>query len=163
MSAIIIAANKDEDLRLYSKAPRMPVDVVAPQHLEIHDDLERWGSWNRDRYQPGTCASIEKRYDAGGREVKKPVISLPTDPRNLAIDRAVRRMSMGAHQHSETIKLYYVTRPVRRTVVRSGTRITVGCTTAQAICGLLTIHWKDFGTWMFDCRSMVLNTMKALE
>jgi hypothetical protein len=159
MSAVLAM----EDVRLYSKAPRMPVDVVAPQHAEIHHDLDRWGLWNRDRYQPGTCASMEKLYYKGGDTTPPATAPTLANPRHLAIDRAVRRMSMGAHQHSETIKLYYVTRPVRRIVMRGGTRIEVRCTTAQAICGLLTIHWKDFGTWMFDCRSMVVNIIREIS
>jgi hypothetical protein len=142
VSAILAMTN---DPRLYSKQPRIPVDVIAPQHVDIHADLERWGGWNRERYEAGTCASIEKRYDAGGREVKKAVVSLPTNPRNLQLDRAVRHMSMAVPQHYETIKLFYVTR--RPPIV---------------ICRMVTVHWKDFGTWMFDCRAMVINVCKAL-
>ncbi len=142
----MMVATKEEEnaVRLYSKQPRVPVDVIAPQHIEVHADLERWGSWNRDRYQPGTCASVEKRYEPRNKELKPPHVSLPTKPRNLEIDRVVRLMAVRLPQHAVSIKLFYV---VRRQ--------------PQVICRVVAVHWKDFGTWMFDCRSMVLNI--ALE
>lgn len=144
MSAIL--AMKQDLPRLYSKQPRIPADVIAPQHVEIHADLERWGSWNRERYEAGTCDSLEKHFESGGREVKTPVISLPTNPRNLQLDRAVRHMSIHVPQHGETIKLFYVKR--RPPIV---------------ICRVVVVHWKDFGTWMFHCRAMVLNVIRALD
>lgn len=135
-----------DETRLYTKTPRVPVDVVAPQHLELHAELERWGSWNRERYEAGTCSSVEKRFDSsGGREAKRAVVSLPPDPRLRILDRTLRRMVMSVPQHAEAIKLFYAN---RRTPV--------------VICRVLVIHWKDFGTWMFDARAMVLNISRVL-
>lgn len=139
-------AEKPNDVRLYSKAPRVPVDVIAPQHTEIHAELERWGAWNRERYEAGTCSSMEKGFDnTGGRSVKKAVVSLPPDPILRILDKTLRMMVMRVPQHAEAIKLYYAT---RRTPV--------------VICRVLVIHWKDFGTWMFDARAMVINISREL-
>jgi hypothetical protein len=136
---------KEEEPRLYSKQARVPVDVIAPQHIEVHADLERWGSWNRERYEAGTCGSVEKRYEPRNKELKPPHVSLPTNPRNVQLDRAVRHMSIALPQHAETLKLFYVVR--RQPVI---------------ICRMVTVHWRDFGTWMFDCRAMVINVCKAI-
>ena len=136
-----------EDVRLYSKPPRVPVDAIAPQHIEIHAELERWGAWNRERYEAGTCSSIEKRYDhSGGRQVKKAVISLPPDPVLFRLDRTVRYMVLSVPQHAETVKLFYVKR-----------------NTPWMICRLVSVHWKDFGKWMFDTRAMVINVSRAIS
>lgn len=134
----------DETVLLYSKQPRVPVDVIAPQHIDIHSDLERWGMWNRLRYEPATCASMEKLYTKGG-DTTPPATAHPTNPRNLELDRAVRHMSMAVPQHAETIKHFYV---YRRTPI--------------VICRLVVVHWKDFALWMFDCRSMVTNVSRTL-
>jgi hypothetical protein len=141
---LMATGEEEQAVRMYSKTPRVPVDVIAAQHVEVHADLERWGSWNRDRYEPGTCASVEKRYEPRNKELRPPHVSLPTRPRNLEIDRVVRLMSMSLPQHAETLKLFYV---VRRQ--------------PQVICRLVVVHWKDFGGWMFDCRAMVINISKA--
>jgi hypothetical protein len=70
-----------ERVRMYSRQERVPVDVIAPEHDDVHRDLERWGAWNRERYSAGACASIEGDYDPGpGREPKRPVVALPPDP-----------------------------------------------------------------------------------
>lgn len=137
----------DEGVRLYSRMPRVPVDVIAPQHIEIHADLERWGAWNRDRYQPATCASIEKMYEKGGRDAT-PASTAPSivNPRHMQIERAVRYMGMRLPQHGETVKLFYVNRR-----------------TPQVICRLVVIHWRDFPVWIGTCRSMVVNIIKTLD
>jgi hypothetical protein len=71
---------EEQEPRLYSKQQRAPVDEVAGEHLLIHSDLERWGRWQRERYQQGMCSSLEKRYDSsGGREPSKAIVSLPPD------------------------------------------------------------------------------------
>lgn len=137
----------DEAPRLYSKQQRVPADVVAPQHIEIHADLERWGQWNRDRYEPGTCASAEKKYDnTGGRETKKATVALPQNPQLRLIDRTLRHMAMRVPPHAECLKLFYVKR-----------------STPFVICRALVIRWEDFPTWMFDCRAMVINVMKQIS
>src|SRR5690349_9543666 len=100
-----------DEPRLYSKARREPIDVIAPQHIEVHADLERWGAWNRERYHQGMCNSIEHAYDSsGGREVKRAVVVLPPNPRHSELDRVVRIMNMRVPQHGETIKLFYARR-----------------------------------------------------
>lgn len=130
----------DEPVRLYSKQQRVAVDVIATQHREIHRQLERWGAWSRERRQQGHCRSIEHRFEAGGRDVKPPVVSLPPDPVLWRIDRAVRDMPM---QHGDTIRMFYGKRCSPRT-----------------ICVVLALRFEDFGTWMHTARCMVLNIMR---
>lgn len=131
----------DETVRLYAREPRVPVDDVLPQHQAVHADLERWGAWNRERYQQGMCSSIEKRFDnRGAREVGKAIVTLPPDPKLRQIDTTVRHMALRVPEHAMAIKLYYADK-------RS----------PQTICRMLGIHWKDFGRWMGHARSMVMN------
>ena len=131
------------EVRLYSTPPAVPADVVPPQHQDIHTDLERWGEWNRERRQIGHCRSVEHRYETGGRQVKPPQISLPINPRNQQIDRAVYRLP---EQHRESVRLYYVIRWEPR-----------------RICKAMAIHRTAFPRWMFDCRAMVLNILRKLD
>ena len=88
----------DESPRLYSRPSIVPVDTVAPQHLLIHADLERWGRWNTERIRPRSCASKERDFDgrAGYRSNHYPTlpVSLPENARNRQIERAVVRMPM---------------------------------------------------------------------
>ncbi len=37
-------------------------EMVAPEHLEIHEFLQQWGRWVLSRRVNGHCASIEHRY-----------------------------------------------------------------------------------------------------
>lgn len=136
-----------DEVRLYSRQHRTPVDVIAPQHVELHADLERWGTWNRERYQQGTCESFEKNFDeTGGRHVKRTHISLPVNPMHAKLDRVVRLMQMRVPQHGETVKLFYAKR-------RS----------PLMICHAMVLRFEDFPTWMFDCRSMALNLLRFEE
>jgi hypothetical protein len=129
--------------RLWSKAPRAPQDAVADEHREIHADLDRWGRWNREKYQKGTCASIEKNFDeTGGRHVRAPVIALPPDPTLRRIEEIVVAMRSTAEQHSETLALYYCRR-----------------ISPKNICWSMRLRYEDFARWMFDCRAMVLRAL----
>lgn len=160
-----------DGVRLYSKPSRLPVDVVAPQHAEIHAELSKWGAWNRDRYEPGACESIEHRFDnTGGRRVKTPQIALPPNPMLREIDRVVRLMGMRVPKHGETIKIYYVgklrdgqkrQRPgeLKRPRANAGGLVYIPCDPAK-ICRLMVIRWEDFPKWMHDCRSMVVNLLQ---
>lgn len=144
MSALL--AMVDEPI-LYSRPSLLPVDQVAPQHVDIHADLERWGAWNRERYRAAKCRSLEgdyRRTRAGdqGTEYPRLPVWLPPNPRNRQIDRAVLGMLL---QHKETVKLFYVERRA-----------------PKHICRLVVIHWSDFPKWMFDCRAMVLNQLRFL-
>ena len=145
MSAVL--AMEEEQPRLYARASRLPIDWIAPQHAEIHAELERWGAWNRIRRQAATCGSVEKNFDGRGgyRSNYYPAlpISLPENQRNRQVDRAVIRLPL---QHRETVKLFYVSRREPR-----------------AICRAAVIHWNDFPKWMFDCRAMVLTQLRALS
>jgi hypothetical protein len=100
----------DESVRLYSKQPRLPVDVVAPEHAEIHVDLDRWGAWNRERYQPGTCASIEKYFTKGGDTTPPATAPSAVNPRHLQVERAVILAGVHSPQHGECIRQFYVRR-----------------------------------------------------
>lgn len=140
-------AAKEEEIRLYSKATKCPVDIIAPQHEEIHADLERWGAWNRDRYRPKSCTSMEKNYHRGrgdqAAEYPKLPVSLPASAKNRQVDRAVIRLPM---QHRETVRLFYVEKKA-----------------PMAICRLIVLRWADFPRWMFDCRCMVLNVLRVVS
>ena len=134
-----------EEPRLYSKPrtgkDRIAVDEVKPEHFIIHNDLERWGAWNRERYQSGTCESIEKNFDNdGGRTSKRSTVSLPTDPRLVAIEAVVARMHYG---HHNCIKLFYAKRLKLNT-----------------ICHVVGIKYEDFSQWMYDARQMVVNLLE---
>lgn len=134
----------DEPPRLYSKERRQPQNVVAPQHQEIHTELDRFGRWNRERYEAGTCASMEKLYYRGGRDATPPATAAkPTDPLLLALDSVVRHMTMSVPQHGHTLKLYYVKRK-----------------DPERICHVMVIRYEDFPKWMFDCRAMVVNLLR---
>jgi hypothetical protein len=156
---------EEEQPRLYSRQATGPVDVVATQHLDIHEELEAWGRWSREKYQPSTCDSVEKNFDPGegGRKVRAPIINLPENPRHRAIDGVVRHMRMHLHQHGEAIKMYYVgvlphdrkpdpKRPILHAqYIRSSPR---------AICRTLHVHWSTFDALMFDARSAVVNLLR---
>ena len=138
----------DETVRLYSRETKCAVDVVAPQHDVIHADLERWGTWNRDRYRPGSCTSMEKNYrrtraNDQGMEYPRLPIAMPINPRNREIDRAVLRLP---EQHRETVSLFYVKRKP-----------------PELICRLVVVRWTHFPRWMFDCRAGVLNLLRFLS
>ncbi len=142
MLAAMIKEKKEEP-RLWSKQPRLPADVVAQEHRGVHALLERWGAWNRERYQQGTCASLESNYDnSGAREVKRPTVALPPDPRLRRIEEVVVAMMQdrSTEQHGETLREFYCKRWALKT-----------------ICWAHALQYEDFGRWMYDCRAMVLN------
>lgn len=141
MNAVLAVVN--EDVRLYSRQPRLPVDVIAPQHVEVHGHLERWGAWTRgSRGGPDTAGSAEGWYDpSSGREVRRPVIALPPNPMNICVYRAVQAMPM---QHGDTVKAFYVRRFEPAHICRK----------------VAVIRFEDFARWMFDCRAMVINLLR---
>lgn len=156
---------EEKEPRLYTRQQRGPVDVVAPQHIVIHAELESFGRWSREKYQPGTCDSVERRWDPGegGRKVRPPVVSLPENDRHRQIDTVVRHMRMNLPQHGEAVKMYYVgvlpgerkgdkRRPVLMVqYIRCNPRI---------ICRTLRLHWSNFENLMFDARCAVVNLLR---
>lgn len=136
-----LLAMSDDEVRLYSTKRRAPVDVIAEQHRPIHDWLERWGAWQRGSSAgPATCSSLEGNFDAGGRDTKRPTVTLPPNPVFPRITRAILVMPL---QHAETLRLFYGRR-------RS----------PMVICSVMVLRWEDFAVWMFDCRSMVRNVLR---
>lgn len=136
----------EDEPRLYSKPrsgrDRVAVDEVKPEHRAIHADLERWGAWNRERKSAGTCESLEKNFDDdGGRTTKRSTVSLPTDPRLVAIEAVMRRMHYGHHL---CIKLFYAKR-----------------LEPNKICHAIDIRYEDFAQWMYDARQMVINLLAS--
>lgn len=133
-----------DEPRLYSRKQRIPVDVIAEQHRDIHADLERWGAWNRERKQQGTANSKEGEYDSSsGREAKRATVALPVNARHGQLERVVRQMMIRVPQHGETIALFYAKRrgPLD-------------------VCHIMLLRFEDFPTWMFDCRAMVVNLLR---
>lgn len=139
-----------EEPRLYSRRDERwigPVDVVAPQHANIDALLERWARWNRERYEPATCASMEKLYLRGGRDATPPATApQPPDPQLVAVDSAWRLLVRRSPRHAECLHLFYV----------------VGCE-PKVLCRRLHLHWSHFGRFIGLARSMVSNIMRELD
>lgn len=138
----------EDDIRLYSRQERNPVDVVATEHLFLHNDLERWGQWNREgRPSGGTCNSIEGDYrETGGRETRAPVISLPPDPLMARIERAVVTMigDRVAAQYGETLREFYCKRWA-----------------AKTICWAHGLQYEGYQRWVWLCRESVRKILEA--
>ena len=137
----------DDEIRLYSKQARVPVDVVAPEHFELHSDLERWGQWNREgRPAGGTCNSIEGNMtsESGGREARAPQVSLPPDPLMARIEAAVVRMMQDpvAGQYGETLREFYCKR-----------------WPAKTICWAHALQYEGFARWMWLAREAVASAL----
>jgi DNA-directed RNA polymerase specialized sigma24 family protein len=126
-----------DEPRLYSRPARVPVDVVEPQHEDIHAELEKWGRWNRERSRARGCASAESVYErtrTPGSTVEE------VDLRSVAIEKAVLRMP---EQQRDTTRLFYV----------QGV-------SPHGICRVFTLRYESFQGWMFTCRAMVLNLLR---
>jgi len=123
-----------------------PTDDIAPDHLPIHEELDAWGRWNRERRKRVKCGSIEREHHSTGyRSYNAPgaedyVITLPPSARCLAIDRAVLEVPSG---HQLALKLNYVSLAPAWLIVRR-------CRLRPA----------DFGRWMHDARCMVINLLR---
>ena len=143
---IFAMAEEKEEPRLYSKPVLLPEDVIAPQHQAIHADLELWARWVSEGYTPATCASLEKYYLKGGRDVAPATAPPPANLRLEAIDRTVRLMRMRVPQHAEAIYRYYVEREE-----------------PKLICRRLRLHRLDFPRFMGHARSMVSNILRELD
>lgn len=126
----------DETIRLYSRQARCPVDVIAPQHQDVHALCERWGAWNAERYRAGTSGSVESRY----REQTPHATGDGVDPRMIQVERAVLRMPK---DYRDTVRMFYVTRTDPRT-----------------ICKIFTLRYEAFGPWMFTARAMIVNLLR---
>ena len=136
-----------DDVILYSKPSRLPVDEVAPQHREVHNLGIRWGAWQNFRYAPATCNSAEGDYEKGGRDATPPATSKPdADPQIMAFDSAWRLMARRVPGHAECIRLYYVERD-----------------DLKLICRKLVLHWSSFNWYISHSRSMVKNVMRELD
>jgi hypothetical protein len=130
---VFMAAEEKEEPRLYVKPSTLAVDVVAPQHAEIHTDLESWGLWNAERYKAESCYSVESRY----REQLPPATGHNIDPRLMVLERAVLRLP---EKQRDTVRMFYVTRE-----------------TPSYICRRVAQPARAFASWMFICRAMVIN------
>jgi hypothetical protein len=155
-----------EEPRLYSRQSKRPQDVVAPQHQEIHAELDSWGRWCRERYVPGECSSIEHNFDnreGGYREPKAPLITLPENPMRRKIDKVVRHMRMNMNAHGEALVLYYAGKlfePKKPKAVRVGL-IYIRCS-PQQICRDLHLHWSHFEGHMTYSRAALVNLMRRM-
>ena len=137
-------ASDDDEIRLYSKQARTPVDVVAVEHLMLHSDLERWGQWNREgRPAGGTCNSLEGNMtsESGGRETRSPVVSLPPDPLMARIEAAVVRLIADPllEPYGETLREFYCKR-----------------WPAKTICWAHGLQYEGFPRWMWLSREAVM-------
>jgi hypothetical protein len=130
--------NNNAEVRLWSREPRLPRDVVAPEHAQVHDLLERWARANRERRSRSTCASMERLFLRGGRDATPPSTA-PAAPVALyaRVERVVLRLPS---EHGQTVRLYYVAKlpPV-------------------VICRKLEIRFAMFAVWMHGVRSLVLS------
>ena len=133
---MLMAIEEEKELRLYSKQPRCPADVIAPQHRDIHAELERWGAWNAERYKASSSGSVESRY----REQLPPATGHGVDPRLIALERAVLGLPA---KHRDSVRMFYVAREDART-----------------ICRVFFLRYEAFPSWMFLCRAMVLNILR---
>lgn len=155
MNAVL--AMVDEGVRLYSRQPRMPADVVEDRHVVVHGDLSAYGRWCRNKYTPGTCESIEGRFEeTGAREAKQPQIALPENPRLRQIDRVVRHLRMWMPAHGEAIRMYYVG------AMRRDKRLGIQYEPAspKTICRVLNVRYETFAPFMATARDAVLNLLR---
>lgn len=119
---------------------------VAHEHVSLNEDLEKWGRWNREGRRKRACGSIEHEHISTGYRSYNEVdgvdlqISLPPDPRNLAVDRAVLEVPGG---HQLALKLHYV-------------QLAPGWLVARRCA----IPKRDLGRWMHDARCMVANLLR---
>lgn len=183
---MLTMTEEKEAPRLYTRQPRGPVDEIAPQHVGIHDELETFGRWCREKLRAGTCESVEKNFDPGegGRKVRLPTITLPENPRLRQLDRVLRHMQMDLPQHGEALKMYYVGRlpPQERACHWCGREMSWPCRNQvdsvacggkkppppfqyvrakpNVICRELHLHWSNFENLMFDARCAVVNLLR---
>lgn len=155
-----------DEPRLYSRQERVPADVVATQHRELHGNLEAWGRWCREAYQAKTCDSIEGDFEggAGGREAKAPQITLPENPLHRQIDRVVRHMRMHMNKHGEGIKMYYVgilpNERRRRQRRNTFNALRYEPCSPTTICVVLHLRFEEFPDFMLYARAAVLNLLR---
>jgi DNA-directed RNA polymerase specialized sigma24 family protein len=125
------------------RRPRIPEDLIAPQHEDIHAELNLWGRQSRTHTPRLRCGSAEKLYRVprGAEYDPQPKPALLPPYRILDLDRAILRMP---DLHRQLIREYYVrqTRP-------------------EVLCRRMAIHWSHFGKLMFDSRAMVLNLLRS--
>lgn len=139
----------------------------------IHADLERWGSWNRERYQAGMCSSIEQRFDSsGGREPSKAIVSLPPDPMLARIEWTVTLMQQDQTPIAQDGRYVLLRKPrsgaaenaVLAKVEQLGETLTeFYCKgwPAKTICWGHGLRYELFAEWMYDCRSTLLTRLTA--
>ena len=136
-----------DDVILYSKPSRLPVDEVAPQHREVHNLGIRWGAWRNVGYTPSTCNSAEGEFEKGGRDATPASTAKPeVDPQIMLFDGAWRLMRRRVPGHAQCLSLYYYDRE-----------------DLKLICRRLVLHWSNFSWYMGHSRSMVMNIMRELD
>jgi hypothetical protein len=136
-----------EGPRLYSKQARIPVDEVAPEHEDIHIELDKWARWNMERYKSSSLCSVESLYQHG-RDGTPPATAPVLDLRSMAIEVAVLKMrSDSMHKpYSDTIRMFYVQRK-----------------TPSFICRFHALKHRAFPSWMFTARHLVMHHLRIVE
>ena len=129
----------------FSRRSRLPVDEVKPEHQAIHEELEKWGAWNRDRRKRrSTCGSIEGNYRIRSRDWHYPEMEemMPhiVNPRMVVLDKAILQMP---EQHRAFLRSYYVNK-----------------TPPEIVCRVQHVQRADFARWMDHARSMVMNLLR---
>jgi hypothetical protein len=131
------------EIRLFSRQRRAPVDVVAREHREVHEQLELWARSGRERRKAATCGSLERLYLKGGRDT--PPASTAPAPVNGLRERIEAIVLALAPQHSQTLRLYYLQR-----------------WPTVAICRIVGLRFEMFEGWVYSCREMVRVGLAAM-
>lgn len=148
-------------------------DEVAQEHQAAHGELQRWGLWQRERYQQGVCASLEHNFDnSGGRTPSRAIVSLPPDPRLAALEAAIVAMQIDRTPVIWSGRYLIVRKPRRGPgLPEEGVMVLVeqmGETLAEyyakrwpprTICWAHALQYEDFAKWMYDCRAMVIRRL----
>lgn len=130
--------------RLYSRGhrDRTPVDVVLPQHADIHALLIRWGAWNASRAARRGAASVEGLYS----KVGTPPATAPLAADRQIVDLERAMVAMPAEQ-KDTLRRLYVFRM-----------------TPISICQLRRprMRYEAWAEHIATCRSMALNLLRRI-
>jgi hypothetical protein len=127
---------------------RLPVDNIAPRHIDLHADLEGWGRWSRERRKRHECASLERAYRAPNGNIdmgwehnapqNKPV-QIPNE-RVRALDRAILALPQ-LHLAGMRLHYWHMRSPAHT-------------------CRSLALHFSMFGGFMTTGRDMVINILR---
>jgi len=143
VSALAVSADdeqEDEGPRLHSRGyvDRVPLDVIAEQHLGVHALLIRWGLWSGSRGS-ASLASVEV-FSTGKGGTPASTAPMSADPQIMAVERAVLRMPT---QHRSTVRMLYVQR-----------------LTVLSICKAMHLRYEGWEPWIYTARCMVVNLLR---